>query len=455
MRQSKSGFAILAIVIVVGCLARAAAIWTDPQRLSRDIDGYLALAHCLRTYRVLGVEHGTAADSAVRPTAYRPPLYPLLLSTVAGYGPRGIGLLHLAIGLATIVTVYGAARGWGLGNLSLTAAGLVALDPLLIWHSAVPMTEPLAAGLLALWLCLVPARATATGKVAAYGVPAGLVLGLAMLCRTTFWAVAILLPLLAFFCRSCRADSDATDGVRCGEGPDSQSDRGQSVVVIGLPALRWSLVCAAVALAVQVPWAVRNWLAFGRPVFTTTHGGYTLLLANNDVFYDAVVRRVGFGVWDGRSLIRWQQQVRAEAVRAGASGELQYDRFCYRRAFAAIVARPAEFALSVAVRVGRFWQLWPYGEAGYGLAVRLGCALFYSAQLLLLAVGLVVSRSWRSWPWLVALSVLLAFTGVHALYWSNMRMRAAVVPAVALLATAGLRAWLAGRQRRAGQVAAR
>jgi hypothetical protein len=50
-------------------------------------------------------------------------------------------------------------------------------------------------------------------------------------------------------------------------------------------------------------------------------------------------------------------------------------------------------------------------------------------------------RRWRTgWLW----GILLAgcFTAVHAVYWSNLRMRAPLMPAVALAAAAGA-SWLA------------
>ena len=52
-------------------------------------------------------------------------------------------------------------------------------------------------------------------------------------------------------------------------------------------------------------------------------------------------------------------------------------------------------------------------------------------------------RSCLFWGGLLAVS----FTAVHAAYWTNMRMRASLVPVVVLAAAAGA-AWLAGRTKR-------
>src|SRR5690606_30600473 len=66
-----------------------------------------------------------------------------------------------------------------------------------------------------------------------------------------------------------------------------------------------SLVLALATTATMTPWAVRNWRLFGEPVWTTTHGGYTLALANNPAYYDAVLNGPPGAVWSGPSQQRW------------------------------------------------------------------------------------------------------------------------------------------------------
>ena len=48
---------------------------------------------------------------------------------------------------------------------------------------------------------------------------------------------------------------------------------------------RGALLVLSLVLVLS-PWMVRNTLVLGEPVWTTTHGGYTLALANNPVYYD-------------------------------------------------------------------------------------------------------------------------------------------------------------------------
>ncbi len=50
-----------------------------------------------------------------------------------------------------------------------------------------------------------------------------------------------------------------------------------------------------------------------------------------------------------------------------------------------------------------------------------------------LVLGLAGRSSW-SWPRVAAPVVVLGLTLVHALFWTDLRMRAPIVPAIALIA---------------------
>ncbi len=67
------------------------------------------------------------------------------------------------------------------------------------------------------------------------------------------------------------------------------------------------LLVITICLLTISPWAIRNWQVFGRPIITTTHGGYTLWLANNPAYYREVVEG-GAPAWAGDSLARWQAE---------------------------------------------------------------------------------------------------------------------------------------------------
>ncbi|MBX6316456.1 MAG: dolichyl-phosphate-mannose-protein mannosyltransferase, partial [Isosphaeraceae bacterium] len=107
MRPPSDRFA-LAAVLALAIAARLAVMVPAAGRPLGDPDNYLPLA------RALAEGRGFTLDG--RPTAYRPPLYPLVLAPLIGLG-RYVGLgilaLHLALGLGTVALTALAVRRWG------------------------------------------------------------------------------------------------------------------------------------------------------------------------------------------------------------------------------------------------------------------------------------------------------------------------------------------------------
>ena len=71
----------------------------------------------------------------------------------------------------------------------------------------------------------------------------------------------------------------------------------------------------------------------------------------------------------------------------------------------------------------------------------------YVAELVLFVAGLV-EFDIDGWDrrWMLPLCLILNFTLVHLVYWSNMRMRAPLVPLIALIAARGLSTWFDRRK---------
>ncbi|WP_406695233.1 dolichyl-phosphate-mannose-protein mannosyltransferase [Singulisphaera sp. Ch08] len=358
-----------------------------------DPDRYLVVAQSLAD------GEGFAVNG--RPTAYRPPLYPLLLSVlVATLGNRlawGVAGMHLAAGAATVVLTAVAARRFGLTPARmLIAAAIVACDPVLVAQSRAVMTETLAALLVAASLA---ALAEGHARGAFWG---GIGLGLASLCRPSLLPAAGLIVLVAI------AFGPGTAWVRL---------RRASLVAVG-------------TVVMLVPWAWRNAVVFGEPVWTTTHGGWTLALANNPVYYAEVLDGPPGAVWSGANQKRWFD----ETVRAVEGlAEPAADRKIQTIALRFIGTRPCDFVRASVARLERFWGVAPAG-AVYSRATR-GATLVWTVPLWsALALGLMRRGVWR-WPGVAAPAIVLALTAVHSIYWTDMRMRAPIVPAIALIAT--------------------
>lgn len=435
-------------ILVCAWIVRGSVLLFTPGALTADPDGYRLLAVNLLEHGVFG--HGDT------PSAYRPPLYPLALVPCVALGEWSrvaIGLLHLAIGLATVWLTYRLGQRWGLGLYSLVAAVLVAFDPILLNQSTLVMTETLAAllAVAGLYGLTLAAQRPSPGWAAA----AGGVLGLAVLCRPTFLILAALAAVLVpWFAATWR----------------------RRLEVFG--------ALTAMIVLVLAPWVIRNQLQFGRPITSTTHGGYTLLLANNPDFY-AYLRSGKWGtIWDAE---RFNADWAARASLGGPAAELANDRRAYGEAWEHIARQPGMFLYACAVRLGRTWQLLPHqthpAETALARGARFGIATWYLGELALALVGFVgllrlsapgravksepgragpipgrhapalsdshaPARTWRYAPaqtwkrlaqtWLWGLLLVLSFTAVHTVYWTNMRMRAPLMPVVALAAAAAV-----------------
>jgi hypothetical protein len=400
VRRPPAAAVALALIVLAGAVRLAVALPALGRSPLPDPDNYLAIARSVaggEGYRLRG-----------RPTAYRPPLYPLTLTPlVATLGDRtgpGIAALHALLGAGTVALTLAAARRLGLSPArTLLAGAVVALDPVLVAQARGVMTETLSAFLTAATL----AALAGPGRSRPY-VAGGLLYGLGSLCRPSALPAAALTALALL-----------------GRGPGSGRDRLRAAALLAL----------ATALPL-VPWALRNARALGEPIVTTTHGGYTLALANNPVYFADVLHGPPGAVWTGPRQDAWWTSL--NRATAGCT-EAQADRVVRAIAVRTIRDHPADFARAAARRLGRLWGLAPTAGV-YPAPLRLATAAWTIPLLLAVLAGLARPAAWR-WPGLALLAAPLALSIVHALFWTDLRMRAPLVPALALIAAGAGRPW--------------
>ncbi len=418
-RRPDRATAWLVGVLVLAALLRAGALAVGSGHLSEDRDDYLVVA---RHY----VTHGFWHSFENIPDSFRPPLLPLVMAALmkAGGGSAALGVFQLVLGTATVALTWHIGRRLGLGRLSAVAAALVALDPLLVEYTTFPMTETLFTFLVTLFIALAtPKKRDAaaprfsTARLAALGA----VFGASALCRPTIWPVAGLVAIWL--------------AVR--------TLRGQEPVA---RVVRGTLVALVATVVVVSPWVIRNARLLGAPVLTTTHGGYTLLLGNNAAFFQQVAARPLWEEWHSDAPDRFQQTWFSNLIAdmdrdiGPGAGEMAADRWMYRRARHDIAAEPRLFARACLLRCAEFWNVIPLApsRSALGTAVVWSVGVGYSLELVFFLAGL--ASLFRRWDdrWMLPLLLILNFTLVHLVYWSNMRMRAPLVPLIALIAAHGL-----------------
>ena len=92
---------ILAVVLRAAVMIRGGGSFEDP-------DNYLPMARSLAS--------GEGFSFKGRPTAYRPPLYPVMLVPaimLGAWAPWGLALLHLGLGAGTVWMTAVALTDWG------------------------------------------------------------------------------------------------------------------------------------------------------------------------------------------------------------------------------------------------------------------------------------------------------------------------------------------------------
>lgn len=419
------------MLLFAALAVRGAVVWRLSPQLSEDRDGYFALAEALAAGR------GFVNPETGRPTAYRPPAYPLLIAALNRLGGRAaaLGVVQCLLGTATVGATWWAGRR-PLGERgALLAAGAVAVDPLLLLYTSQAMTETLFTAIVSALLALLM---TAEPWGRSRQVLAGLAFGSAALCRPTVWAWFVLGFVWKSWCE---------------------------VRAAGWQARAWPWryrLAGATALVVLSPWVVRNVVVMGRPIVTTTHGGYTLLLANNPVVYREEVDKPWGVTWEdaskGRRQSDWYADMRSRmrAELGPNADEVAVDRWESSEARRHIRDEPTTFLRSCVFRLRRLWNVAPLGPAAarFPAWVVWGVGAWY-AVLFTAAVAGALRIAWaerigrqpnppveRSPPysWSQAFLLILSISMVHAVYWSNARMRAPAMPAVSLLAArAGFR----------------
>lgn len=411
-------------LLMISLVVRAVFMFAQYENLKQDPDAYRALAEELRTSGVYGRRFPTAprenASPALRevllPTAYRPPLYPVLLDATAVQNgilslPR-TAILHLLLGLATVWLTYHLGEQLNLGLGSHCAALLTACDPILLQQSTLIMTETLATFLAVGSLVMIVLWWKQPSIVRA--LLAGGLIGLATLCRPTF------LPW---------------GGLLIG-----------TILLLGWQTRRWEQLGQSFFFALGIsltliPWGIRNRLEIGEFRPTTTHGGYTFALGNSTAFFEHLR--------SGKSLETFQlspnpHENRPGSIPAVPRDECREDAAYYTQAFRDIQREPRMFCLACAFRWYQLFNPLPHPTCEFesrsrAVARYLVCG-WYCVFYLFTILGLLKLRKQLAQPpWIFGSLLIVVWIAVHTFYWTNLRMRAPLMPFLAVMAAVGVR----------------
>jgi 4-amino-4-deoxy-L-arabinose transferase-like glycosyltransferase len=370
---------------------------TDPAAIEQlpDQREYLELAdNLLHAHGLFFYDPRFTADVF----AYRTPGYPAFLA-LCGANVRAARVAQALVDTSTVLAVYLLTRRWFTRRRSLVAATLIALNPFLIYFSALILSETLFTAMLAwglvLLICSSPRPLLAT-----------LLLALSILVRPSAAGLPVLLGIVAAVLNRDR--------------------RGAYPQWWPLPPATTSLV---ITILVLLPWGYRNYKVLGHWVWMTTNGGITAYDGLND---DAT------GASDQRFVTRTPVVVQAS--------EVQRDQYFAEAAREWARQHPRRVWDLALAKIARTWSPVPL-SAEYGRPLYRWIGGLYAIPLdLLVILGLIYGRLPRAAKVLLVLPAIY-FTLIHAATVGSLRYRLPVEPPMAVLAVASAPVLAAGKER--------
>ncbi|HAY35114.1 MAG TPA: hypothetical protein PK536_08735 [Ignavibacteria bacterium] len=232
---------ILVIILSLSFLIKFILLFTADPVLRSDSLDYQALA-----YSLLDGEYSLNG----KPTAYVGIGYPAFLSAVfyfAGEGQFYVRLVQSVLDVFTALLFFGVCRNFFNVKYSLFSLAVFCFFPSNILYTQTILSEPLFGFFYMAVLYLVMSRNFLNKPLVIFS--AGLIFGIAVLVRTAFLPVIILIPIYFFLNRS---------------GLNSKS--GSSAFI------RYSLIFFTGAVLIIGPWSVRNKIMVGTFSPGTTSG---------------------------------------------------------------------------------------------------------------------------------------------------------------------------------------
>jgi len=333
-----------------------------------------------------------------RPTAFRPPGYPVFVALIYALGTNNLATLRLAqavLGTATVIVTYQVAMlAFSQYRLALLAALLVALHPVLLYLTGLVYPETLAILLtmLALWLL----KVVTTEPPQRTGVP--LVLG------SLLGAIVLMRPSMLIFAL-----------LSIGWVWMAQRDRQRSFA-------RATLILLVLVLSI-LPWTIRNYLVFHEFIPLATEGGVTFWGGNHPLGHGGHVEpsaATWFGPDPPQGFFGWPDLTEKESE----------NRF-YQAALNWIFREPKQFLMLLPQKFVRSWTL-VFGNEARPVDLPGWITTAYLLYPLSALIGFLLSLPhWKKLAPIYCL--LIAQTLNTLLFYGSTRQSAFIVPAVLIL----------------------
>jgi 4-amino-4-deoxy-L-arabinose transferase-like glycosyltransferase len=437
------------LIGLVACLTSLAFLLGFDHPVVSDAVSYDTMGWNLAQGRGLSL----STEPPYAPTMFREPLYPAFLSVIyraAGHRPEVVPYWQIPLFIVICWLAYALGAQWGGRRVGWWSGMLTAVFPVLANYPSYVLTETLFT-LLVVASVGACCRAWATRR-AGWWAAAGLLQGLAALCRAVMAPAAVLVALAALVIR------------------DEAYPRRRR-----LPHLAVSLLACGLVVA---PWILRNQRLFGVPGITL-RGEMVLWIRTNKLddsptqilstaLYNVseFIGHLGFPqaaenprnviLGDSHAVYEREQELMGQGL-----SQVEANERLGVEAWARIRQHPLKYVLYTPVemlKLTAFSYVPSLNEAGtiqsferlpggrLLLALVRGSARVLAYPVLFLMIyGLWAARAqWRQW-WPIGLIVAYV-NGLHGLLFSIGRYVVPLVPFYVICAVVGFQAWRRGRK---------
>jgi len=357
-------------------------------------------------FDILGLNilrYGQYAFEPGVPTALKTPLYPLFLSaiySVFGHSYLAVRIIQSIIGSLSCVVVYFIGKKISDKNLGYVSAIICVFYPFFIYYTGYLLVETLFTFLLAVTIyCLIIAMEKPIGMN--FGL-SGVLMGLSGLCKPTafvFFPFAIL-------------------GFLINLGTRKFSTYKNLAVFFFLFVLTLS------------PWIIRNYVVFHRIIPGATQLGATLL--DGSLLFAAQHER----------RMDEERQTNPVLLKGEELNEVKRNDYFTREAILFMRNNP-RYMVNLALRKFlKFWRLYPHTadiyQYEYSTTLLVLISLFSYGLIVPFSIaGIVISFSkWRRFVFFYG--VILSFTFLHMIFWSQIRYRLPIMPYMIIFAVISL-----------------
>ncbi|MFQ5963082.1 MAG: ArnT family glycosyltransferase [Candidatus Scalinduaceae bacterium] len=397
-----SGIHLPIAIISFALLLRILAVLfiVDPSTPTGDVQHDMYAVNIIngngfRIDNLLSIQGGETPGSFGLDTlfSFKPPLYPMFLATIYSTCDRNflaVGIIQAFLGSLSCLILFQISKRIFDEKVGLISTSIFALYPYFVLQGTKVMDTTLFTFLTVisiLYLYKVTERPTSVNMVAA-----GIIMGLAILCRPIF------LPFIPFVF------------VWLWFSSPSKKIRVLKIITI----------TSIFIILTVLPWTVRNYMVHGRLVLLGTNGGYTFWQANNQFTEKYIKMRSDLDPIAFNEGIDWKEE--------GLYGlsEVEQNSWFYKEGVGYIYNHPFDLVRLSALKFLSLWSwhIYPSSESKLKNAIY---TFTYGPILIMAIAGIVLSHNrWEKTSLLLLL--FFAFTIVYAIFYGKTIYRSPLDP---------------------------